>query len=510
MVARRASMFTSAAASRWHHVDSDEVGVRVGAHRRRRWSRLRVPALGLGVLLTIGAGSTLALARVARDPAPPATPAPRVPVFALEVPETAAGRVRETSIVAVAEPADLTVGKSTVLRATLTSVATGRPVTAQSVEVYIQHVTGPRRLFTRLVTDRAGTVLLPQRPAKHTVYDFVFPGRGGYRAAASRRVGVAVRARLGLRRNFARVPSGHVVTFRGSVAPARPGQRVYLQVQSAKGWRTVTSRPVNALGGFRIPLRQGNPGRYVYRAYTRATPLDGAVTQGIPVEVAADVAGTRATTGTRRVSAAAPLRLLVTGDSMVFYVGEEMRYDRRARPRLRTELESRHSTGLARPEYFNWYARAAAQLAATNPEAVVVWLGGNDCQPLRTPAGRWLATGSAGWQAEYTRRSTLLMRAYATGGRRVYWIGMPTARDPAIAGCFRAMTAATRRAALAVPGTTWLDTIAMFSGPEGGYVENIGHVRVRGDDGIHLTRAGSAMLSRRLLSLLQIDWRVLG
>jgi hypothetical protein len=487
------------------------MGRLVGAHRRRRFARFRLPAIGLAVLLTAGTGSTLAITRTTeRQVAAAPAPGNRVPVFAGVVPETSGGRARETSLVVAASPGAVAVGGRTTLTATLTSVATGRPVVGHNIAAYAQRRGGARTLFTRLRTDSTGTVRLPRQPVKHTVYDFVFPGRGGYRSSSSRRIPIVVTPKLGLRRNYAKVPTGHVVTFLGTSYPARPGQLVHLQVKGSAGWRTISSKQVGPKGAYAIRVRQGRPGSYTYRAYTRVKPLDTAYTGGVEVEVAADVAGTKGTVATRRVTTAAPLRLLVTGDSLAFYVGEELRGDRRIRPRVRTTIDSQHSTGLARPEFFNWHARAARQVREQDPEAVVVWIGGNDCQPLRTPAGRWVATGGAGWQGEYTRRAALLMRAYASGGRRVYWVGMPTARKADIDACFRAMTSATRRAALAVPGVTWLDTIAMFSGPDGRYVEKINGVQVRGKDGIHLSRSGSGILARRLVRLLQPDWRVLG
>ena len=482
----------------------------MGAHRKRRFRRFRLPVIGLAIAVTLSTGATIAIAREGeRRPAVTESPA-RVPTFSYRVPETAAGRHRDTTLVVAAQPAAVAVGRATTLTATLTSVDTGRPLAGRDVEVYSRRRGADRRLIVRMRTDAAGRIRLTGKPPKHTVYDFVYAGGGGYRAASSRRLPVAVTPRLGMKRSHAKVPSGYVVTFRGSVSPARPGQLVHLQVKGLTGWRTIRSKPVSRTGVFTIPLKAGPPGRYLYRAYTLSRALDPGVTKELDVSVASDVAGSRGVGSTRRVSSADPLRVLVTGDSLAYWLGEELRTDSRSRARTRTRVESRHSTGLARPEYFDWHARAAAQAHDLRPEAVVVWIGGNDCQPMRTPGGRWVPTGSRAWQAEYTRRAVLVMRAYAGRGRRVYWVGMPTARPADINACFRAMTAATRQAAVQVPGTTWVDTVAMFSGPDGRYTETIRGVQVRGEDGIHLNRVGSRVLARRVLSLMHADWRVYG
>ena len=57
------------------------------------------------------------------------------------------------------------------------------------------------------------------------------------------------------------------------------------------------------------------------------------------------------------------------------------------------------SSGLARPDYFNWPAELAHQVAALNPQIVVLMLGSNDNQPLLAPDGHTYAFATAGLEA---------------------------------------------------------------------------------------------------------------
>ena len=48
------------------------------------------------------------------------------------------------------------------------------------------------------------------------------------------------------------------------------------------------------------------------------------------------------------------------------------------------------STGLTRPDYFNWPAELAADLKSQNPQVVVIMIGANDAQDFLGPARRAL------------------------------------------------------------------------------------------------------------------------
>lgn len=170
-------------------------------------------------------------------------------------------------------------------------------------------------------------------------------------------------------------------------------------------------------------------------------------------------------------------------------------------------VDIRYSTGIVRPDYFDWAANARARMAERNPEAVVMMVGGNDCQNMSVN-GRTLTAASTEWTAEYQRRAAAIMGSYAGGGaRRVYWVGMPIARSSKHTGCFRALDGALARAAAANHGVRYVDIWALFA-PDGRYTDTIDGRRVRNSDGIHLSVAGAQLLANRLLSLLDADWGI--
>ena len=53
-------------------------------------------------------------------------------------------------------------------------------------------------------------------------------------------------------------------------------------------------------------------------------------------------------------------------------------------------LDYKVSTGLARPDFFDWPARFAEEIPNVNPGIVVVTFGGNDAQGLTDKSGTFI------------------------------------------------------------------------------------------------------------------------
>jgi uncharacterized protein len=483
----------------------------VGAHRVRRVYRFRRRRATrvVAVVLALAAGAAAGVVTVQREPVAPGPDVTRQPVAWSRSRDVRRGE-RPVALTLEAHPPVVTTGAVTTLTVRLVDGDTGTPLAYRTVRL---ETLGPRgrRGVVELTTDAGGQAGIRRLLRSPVDVRASFAGTAHLAAPAPARARVRVTPLVRLRPAARQVPANALVTFAGQVRPAHPGAPVLLQRAQGDGWITVAHRSMGPDGSFAITTRPGTrPGRHVYRARAGGPGLDPGASSGLGVEVLPD-AVTAAPVPTRAATPSAPLRLLVTGDSLAYWPGEQLRADRRAAPRMRTTVDSVHSTGLTRGDVFDWNRHADAQVARHDPEAVVLWLGGNDCQPMRTPAGRYAAVGTGLWQDEYRRRAVALMARYSVDRPRpVYWVGLPPAREPDIDGCFRAMSAATRRAVLQTRGATWLDTRPLYGGPGGRYTDTVAGLPARGSDGIHVNRAGSLLLTRRLLGLLAADWRVLG
>lgn len=216
----------------------------------------------------------------------------------------------------------------------------------------------------------------------------------------------------------------------------------------------------------------------------------------------------------RRVPTAdLPLRLLVAGDSMTEALGPVLEELAEGTGPIDATRALEYSSGLTRPDYFDWPARLADLLAERDPEVVVLWLGANDAQGIQTPSGS-ASFGTDAWVAEYRSRVAATMDLLAAEDRIVYWLGEPVMRSADFDARMALITSIFREEAERRPGIRFVDTRPTFAGADGGYTAYLPDasgtpVLVRRDDGIHLTPAGASRLAAQLLDTLRSDWPLL-
>ncbi|MBN8231246.1 DUF459 domain-containing protein [Corallococcus macrosporus] len=126
--------------------------------------------------------------------------------------------------------------------------------------------------------------------------------------------------------------------------------------------------------------------------------------------------------------APAPRRtVLLLGDSLIATgFGEYLQNQLAAHPKVRCERRAKSSTGLARPDFFDWLEVGQQEVQQHQPDVVVVILGGNDGQALHTRQGRaTVAWGKPDWQGEYRQRLTDFVTAISAPGRKIVWLELP-------------------------------------------------------------------------------------
>jgi hypothetical protein len=191
-----------------------------------------------------------------------------------------------------------------------------------------------------------------------------------------------------------------------------------------------------------------------------------------------------------------PLHLLVTGDSLPGYLGPELVNTLSALP-VQASVDIHDGTGLTRPDFVDWAALAQQQVATYAPDAVVVWMGGNDFQNMTLSDGTVLQAGTPAWTREYQRRAQICLHLWRRSARRVYWLAMPPTRDPGWAYDDAQIDTALRRATAAVPGAQYLDILGPVT-DHGRYTDYVfqhgAPVLIREPDGVHLNAAGSAIV----------------
>lgn len=209
----------------------------------------------------------------------------------------------------------------------------------------------------------------------------------------------------------------------------------------------------------------------------------------------------------RRPTAEAPLRLWIGGDSMMQVVGQSLVNAATATGVIAADLEFRVSTGLTRPDYFDWPTRLADVVGQGEPEAVVVMFGANDAQGIVTAHGPE-PFGTDAWLAEYRARVAATMDLLVADGTRVYWIGQPIMRSEDFSARMAALDDIYRAEAEQRGDVVYVDAWSLFAvdGRYSAHLDQGGPTLMRQSDGIHLTRAGGDRLAAAVLDAIRVDW----
>jgi uncharacterized protein len=207
-----------------------------------------------------------------------------------------------------------------------------------------------------------------------------------------------------------------------------------------------------------------------------------------------------------------PMHLYIAGDSMMGLPGMALTNLSNKTKLIKPLLDYRISSGLVRPDAFNWPAQLQSQVKAFDPGAAVVMFGANDNQPVQTASGDVYRFGSDGWKREYRRRVQDVIGLLFQGGvRRVYWIGQPVMPESSFNGQVRLMNEVYRGVAEKTFGVHYIDAYRLFSNGSGEYSQYLPDehgkmLQVREQDGEHLTYTGGLRVARAVLDEIKKEW----
>lgn len=207
-----------------------------------------------------------------------------------------------------------------------------------------------------------------------------------------------------------------------------------------------------------------------------------------------------------------PLHLYIAGDSMAGIPGMALVNLAKDTKLIKPLLDYHISTGLVRPDFFNWPLQIQQQVKAFDPGAVVVMWGANDNQGVETSSGKVYQFGTKGWEKEYRKRiEDVIALLFAGGVRRIYWVGQPIMPESSYDRQIRLMNELFESAASEHEGVEYIDAYSLFSAAGGGYSQYLkddkGETQqVREADGEHLTYAGGLRLAKAVMAAIKADW----
>lgn len=217
-------------------------------------------------------------------------------------------------------------------------------------------------------------------------------------------------------------------------------------------------------------------------------------------------------------SSADPAELLILGDSDAGTFGPYLKTLLDQTGIVTTTVDYKVSSGLARPDFFDWPAHMREVVPQVNPDIVVVTFGGNDAQGLRNLDESWAvarepSADDTEWREEYGRRVGEAMDYLLEGNRTLIWVGIPNDDSPDVTARMQVQDEVVRAEVAKRPNVIFIDTWKRFSGRNGGWAEFVVDPRdgigkdVRADDGFHLNENGAEILALDIAEAIKTDLR---
>ena len=207
------------------------------------------------------------------------------------------------------------------------------------------------------------------------------------------------------------------------------------------------------------------------------------------------------------------LAMWIGGDSMAMIFGQSLVALSQQTGVIDPVLDYKVSSGLSRPDFFDWPLRMRAQMKSFDPDVAVVMIGTNDGQSVEYQ-GKVLQFDTPAWLALYHKRVGAAMDILiGSQHRQVWWIGMPIMRSAAFSKVVRVLDSVYKSEAAKQPDVHWVDTYAMFADKSGHYQDYLpgpsGQMELmRQSDGIHFSRAGADMAAAIVLGQIKAFWHI--
>lgn len=199
---------------------------------------------------------------------------------------------------------------------------------------------------------------------------------------------------------------------------------------------------------------------------------------------------------------AEPMKIWVGGDSITQTFGTSFQRIAQSTGIFTPTLDFHVSTGLARPDYFNWPEHLVKNVLPADPKILVIMFGANDGQNMVDSSGKALVRLSEPWILEYRRRvaATMDLLKSPDNQRITIWCGPPPMGPGSKTRGMDQLNYIYWSEAQSRPWIQYFDTWPFFSDANYNFAANLpnadGVVRgVRQKDNVHLSTVGGDRLS---------------
>jgi hypothetical protein len=202
---------------------------------------------------------------------------------------------------------------------------------------------------------------------------------------------------------------------------------------------------------------------------------------------------------------AAPLRLLLLGDGLMWDASPAMAAAADAIGPAVVENDSYWGFALSRPEWRDWRSLWPGYVADFGPTVVAVTFGIHDTEP-QIADGVPIDPSESSWPDWYASQVHKAMDELTAGGAFVYWLSMPPVGDPVANERIRWLNDITRRGVEVAPRGRFVDTTSAFAGPDGlAAATDADGLPLRKYDLLHLCAQGAGALANAFTTAVSAD-----
>lgn len=204
-----------------------------------------------------------------------------------------------------------------------------------------------------------------------------------------------------------------------------------------------------------------------------------------------------------------PYNILIAGDSFVVEgFGPALEKELIQYKNTKVYRKGLYSTGLSRPDYFNWNEEMKRLIDSHNPNVAVVVFGLNDAQDQRTLDKKIVHYGTNEWNVEYGKRVDEILDILTENKISVYWVGLPNARSQSFSDKMAKLDLIFKAECQKYSDCVYFSTWELLLDSNGKYSDFLpdetGKMQpVRRTDGIHPKAYGTEILVRALINKMK-------
>jgi hypothetical protein len=209
-----------------------------------------------------------------------------------------------------------------------------------------------------------------------------------------------------------------------------------------------------------------------------------------------------------------PFRILIIGDSFIAVwggVGEILEGELINYKDVTVKRIGEVSSGLSRPDYFDWKSKARELILEEKPNIVIIMVGSNDAQSLTINLDGKniiLNYGTEDWDKEYTKRVSDFLKIFEENNIFVFWIGFPVMKNKTYSEKIRHLNSIYEKEIQNHRGTSFISIWDFLADENGNYTDYLlddkgKYKLVRLRDGIHLSHFGGEIVVKEVIEKME-------